>query len=175
MSNRITADHDPAVADITLSNGVTSVFLSVLLLSGSDLARDDHQVATICWLADRDDSLVGLGTVGFDVSELGWTAAGFDAQKQFLLQVVDTAVHRHRWEVLSYQPDAASLIEYLTAFRSMIAAFPADACGDGSSGASVTADVRADRAQCPRHRVLLHNRSDDDAECCLICNDEPVD
>jgi len=41
VGNIISADHDPAAGDLMMSNGLTSVFLDVLLLSGSDLARTD--------------------------------------------------------------------------------------------------------------------------------------
>jgi hypothetical protein len=61
VSNIISADHDPVAEDVVMSNGMTSVFLSVLLLSGSDLARSDHEVATVAWLAEQDQATVGLG------------------------------------------------------------------------------------------------------------------
>jgi len=77
VGNIISADHDPTAGDVTMSNGLTSAFLDVLLLSGSDLARTDSEVATVVSLAERDQSIVGLGVVGFDVSELGWTVREF--------------------------------------------------------------------------------------------------
>jgi hypothetical protein len=77
----------------------------VLLLSGSDLARTDAEVATVVSLAERDQSIVGLGIVGFDVSELGWASDRFAEHKEFLLRIVDTAMAGHRWDVLDYEPN----------------------------------------------------------------------
>ena len=37
VGNIISADHDPTAGDVTMSNGLTSAFLDVLLLSGSEL------------------------------------------------------------------------------------------------------------------------------------------
>jgi hypothetical protein len=53
VSNIISADHDAATEDVVMSNGMTSVFVSVLLLSGSDLARSDWEVATVARRARR--------------------------------------------------------------------------------------------------------------------------
>jgi hypothetical protein len=120
VSNTITADHDPAASDLVMSNGLTSVFSSVLLLNGSDLARAHWEVATVAWLAERDQSTVGLGVVGFDVSNLGWTPVRYAEQKQFLLRTVDAAMARRRWEVLSYEPNAELLLPCLAAFRDLV-------------------------------------------------------
>jgi len=53
------------VEPISMSNGLTSVFIEVLVISGSILANTDREKELIIWLAQRDQSVVGIGTVGF--------------------------------------------------------------------------------------------------------------
>jgi hypothetical protein len=154
-----------------MSNGLTSVFLDVLVLSGSDLARTDSEVATVVSLAERDQSIVGLRVVGFDVSALGWTLDGFDEHKQFLLTMVDGAIAGWRWDVLDYVPSTERVLPCLREFRGLVQGFPASACPHEplASGWS-TLGLRSDRAMCARHAVYLHNLNDDDARCCQLCN-----
>ncbi|WP_142392539.1 hypothetical protein [Mycobacterium sp. 3519A] len=108
VGNLITADHDSGAADVMMSNGLTSVFLDVLLLSGSDLARTDAEIATVVRLAEHDQSIVG-----FDVSELGWAADRFAAHKRFQLAMVDGAAAGQRWHLLDYAPNHAVFLHNL--------------------------------------------------------------
>ena len=171
VGNIISADHDPTAADVMMSNGLTSVFLDVLLLSGSDLARTDSEVATVVSLAERDQSIVGLGIVGFDVSELGWAPDRFDDHKRFLLQMVDGARAGQRWDVLDYEPSPDRLLPSLAEFRELVERFPVSACPQEPFDSPwSTLGLRSDRAKCPRHAVYLHNLNVDDARCCQLCN-----
>jgi hypothetical protein len=171
VGNIISADHDPTATEIMMSNGLTSVFLDVLLLSGSELARTDAEVATIVSLAERDQSIVGLGIVGFDVSELGWTVDRFDEHKRFLLRVIDAAIARQRWHVLDYEPNTDRLLPCLIEFRELVEAFPVSACPQEAFTAPwSTIGLRSDRAMCSRHGVYLHNLNTDEARCCQLCN-----
>ena len=171
MGNIVSADHDPNATEVMMSNGLTSVFLDVKLLSGTDLARTDTEVATVAWLAERDQSIVGLGIVGFDVFELGWAADRFAEHQQFLLRMVDGAVAGQRWHLLDYEPNRDRLLSSLAEFRELIEQFPLTACPDQPFASSwSTKGLRADRAKCPRHAVYLHNLNDDDTQCCQLCN-----
>ena len=171
VGNIISPDHDPAATEVMMSNGLTSVLLDVLLLSGSDLARTDAEVATIVSLAERDQSIVGLGIVGFDVSELGWASDRFAEHKEFLLRIVDTSMAGHRWDVLDYEPTPDRLLSCLAEFRELLERFPISACPQGPFTAPwSTVGLRSDRAKCLRHAVYLHKLNDDDARCCQLCN-----
>jgi hypothetical protein len=171
VGNIISADHDPTAADVMMSNGLTSVFLDVVLLSGSDLARTDPEVVTVVSLAERDQSIPGLGIVGFDVSELGWTPDRFAEHKQFLPRMVDGAVAGQRWDVLAYEPNIDRLLPSLAEFRELIERFPVSACPQGPfTSPWSTLGLRSNRAMCPRHAVFLHNLNVDDARCCQLCN-----
>lgn len=65
------------VEPIGMSNGLTSVFIEVLAISGSILAKTNREKEMIIWLAQRDQSVVGIGTVGFDIDEMPWTIDSF--------------------------------------------------------------------------------------------------
>jgi len=71
MGNTITlCDNcdEKVVESLSMSNGATNVFLDVLALSGSDLAVTARENEFIVWLNQRDQSVVGIGTVGFSIS-----------------------------------------------------------------------------------------------------------
>src|ERR1700753_3386193 len=112
MGNRFTAHGTSAGSDeLSLSNGGTDVFFDVLTLAGCDLAGTAWEQNLVLFFADCHR--VGVGTAGFDLSEIPWTA-DWRAERAFLLRVIDTAVGRHGWGRLSYDPPyaARSLADY---------------------------------------------------------------
>lgn len=66
------------------SNGCTDVLLTVIGLSGSKSAQANDEKNMIIWLMEKDQSAVGMGTVGFDISEMPWKKACFENQKHFM-------------------------------------------------------------------------------------------
>ncbi|MFI6517717.1 hypothetical protein ACIBF1_19325 [Spirillospora sp. NPDC050679] len=108
---------DAPHAELSMSNGAIDVFLDVLTLAGSRLARGAWEQHLVLYLADGQR--VDRGVVGFDLGDLPWTD-DCAAEKRFLLAVVDLALSGYGWERLSYHP--ARVEEDLTVFRSMVAA-----------------------------------------------------
>lgn len=138
-----------------------SVLISTLVLSGSDLAVTGWQQACITWLAEHDQAVFGVGSVDFDIDDIAWTAADFDQQQAFVLQVIDRAIEKHRWNVLGYDPPLTQAhlqtLKHLTQQyeRSFI-----DADKDWLW------KVTPDRfVKCPHHQVYQH------VQGCVICND----
>ncbi len=76
---------------LRMSNGLTSVFIEVLVISGSLLATTYREKEIIIWLAQRDQSVVGIGTVGFDIDEMPWTVDSFEREKEFVLYTISAA------------------------------------------------------------------------------------
>jgi len=109
--------------DIHMSNGLTSVFIEVLAISGSILAETDREKEIIIWLAQQDQSVVGIGTVGFDIDEMPWTTEHFDREKEFMIRAVSGAIEGLGWERLSYEPNKEMVIRCLEQFKLMIKAF----------------------------------------------------
>lgn len=163
MSNTISYDARPDIPDMHMSNGLTAVFFSVLALAASALATDDHERGIAAWFAARDQSIFGLGIVGFDVSELPWSRERLEADRAFMVRAVDAAQARTGWERLDYQPREDWLFASLDQFRGMIAAFDA---AHIAAPDTLWLGARPERfAQCVLHRTYLH------AYGCIVCND----
>ena len=53
-------------------------------MSGSKIAQSDCERNLIIWLMEKDQSIVGLGTVGFDIMEMPWKKQSFEEQRLFM-------------------------------------------------------------------------------------------
>lgn len=161
MGNIISCNALGSDAGLQLSNGGTSVLLSVLLLAASDLAATPWELACTRWLAEHDQDVFGMGMVGFDLGELACTRAGFEAERAFLLRVVDAGLARHRWEALAYEPPFVA--ESLRELRAVLERLPAElVVAEHDWAFRLPGEVSG---RCPRHQVLLHPAG------CLLCND----
>ncbi|MGW6271453.1 hypothetical protein [Streptomyces sp. NPDC055060] len=136
-----------------LSNGGTAVFIDVLMLAVSDLARSPWEYRFAALLALQDQNVMGRGVVGFGLEDIDWgpSPQQRSAAKDFVLKVLDLALTRHRWDALDYHPPYAE--SYLRQYREIVDAFdPSDArprpgrCFPGPDEGAV--------ASCVRHRVL---------------------
>lgn len=92
--NLITNERRAGSTPLQMSNGLTSIILDVLVIAGSDLATE-WEKKIVYWLALHDQSLNGIGCVGFDIEEMGWERDDFDTQKRFILAIIDSALGRH--------------------------------------------------------------------------------
>ncbi|MEU6890421.1 hypothetical protein ABZ934_01210 [Streptomyces sp. NPDC046557] len=138
---------------LNLSNSATAVLVDVLVLAVSTLARAPWHFRFAALLTLQDQGVMGRGAVGFDLADLDWGATAEEraAAKGFVLDVVDLALGRHRWEELSYEPARAE--GYLREFRSLVEGFAPDAAR--SPEWKVMPDAHeAACASCARHRVL---------------------
>jgi hypothetical protein len=161
MGNIISNDKYADTAFLKLSNGATEVLISVLLLSGSDLAQTLWEKELGCWLAEHDQSVFGRGVVGFDLDEIAWNREIFAEQKAFFLKMINTALIRHRWEALDYDPPLVA--GQLKELRNLVENYRVEFVEPGK-----TWDWRLKAeffAKCPLHQVYLHS------EGCAICND----
>ena len=110
--------------DLTLSNGGTDVVFDVLTLAGCFLAKTAWQQNLVLFFADGQR--IERGSSGFDLSDLPWTT-DWPAEKEFFVQLIDTASGRHGWDRLRYDPPRAA--EYLATYRAMLAGFTPVATG----------------------------------------------
>jgi len=165
MGNQIRNDKADKKVFLKLSNGATDVLLSVLILSGADLAVTQWEKELMVWLAAHDQSVFGSGTVGFDIDEIAWTRENFYEQQAFLLTTIDLAITRHRWNSLSYDPPFAQ--EQLKNLRIIVKNYLFEYVE-----AARLWDWRVELdsfSKCPVHKVYLHEQG------CLICHDEGLD
>lgn len=84
MGNVIYLEGQPEHTALSMSNGLTDTLISALLLSGSQLAKTDQEKRLIVWLAEKDQSAVGMGTVGFSVLDMPWDRNTFEQDRSFL-------------------------------------------------------------------------------------------
>jgi hypothetical protein len=76
-----------------MSNGCVSTFLRELCVRASETAANDWERGFAVWLAEHaDPRRWSYSATGFDVSEIAWSRAGFDAQRAFVLGVVAGAL-----------------------------------------------------------------------------------
>ncbi|WP_310832144.1 hypothetical protein [Paenibacillus pedocola] len=163
---------EKVVESLSMSNGATSVLLEVLALSGSDLAVTDREKEFIVWLNQRDQSIVGIGTVGFSISEMPWTKRDYNEAKRFLFSVIDSAINKHRWEDLDYTPNEDIVVRILNHFRLLITNFQEEFV-DESHYIEWSATDELDEyptipngfPHCSKHKILLSCHG------CLLCND----
>lgn len=170
MGNTIALDpYTPAQDCIHMSNGLTDVFFNVLVLSGSSLARSVSEKQLVVWLAEHDQSRVGLGSVGFDLLEMPWTPENFERDKAFLLQTVSAARNRLNWEKLDYHPNEETLFPCLDGFARLVSEMDASRIQPENLRAWLAQSSAADPIKrgfplCPRHQTLLSIFG------CHICN-----
>ena len=158
---RCAARHD--LAAIRMTNGLTSVFIKVLCLAASALARRDQERALAVSLAEHDQGWYGVGTVGFDVGDLPWSADTLDEDQAFLRRMVTAAQARTGWERLGYVPREEPLQSCLEQFRTLI---------EGATAGSIRRGWSNDRPEivsapwifCPIHQVYEHEHG------CVLCN-----
>lgn len=159
----------PADEWISMSNGLTSVFIDVLALSGSHLAVTDDEKRLIIWLSEKDQSKLGIGTVGFDIDEMPWNPITFEDNKKFLLNVVYQAKNRLDWEFLEYKPNETFIFSALDEFAKLLEKMriddiQKDALSEWLSAAESDDPVFCGFPKCKKHNILLAYFG------CHICN-----
>ncbi|WP_103666477.1 hypothetical protein [Pseudanabaena sp. BC1403] len=165
MSNSISYEKRPDLHSVQMNNGLTSVFISVIAIAASTLAKNDLQRKIAVWFASHDQGVFGLGLVGFDVSELPWVQDNFDEQKYFILQVIDSTTCQMGWDILDYEPHKEWVFTSLEKFRILIEAFEIqDRCKQISEVWGYVSEPKM-FILCPKHNVYEHDGG------CVLCND----
>ncbi|MBI5931884.1 MAG: hypothetical protein HY862_21420 [Chloroflexi bacterium] len=171
MGNRILLhrEHHNLEEHLKMSNGLTSVFIAVLVLSGSTLAQTKNEKELVIWLASRDQGVYGIGTVGFYISDMPWTQMGFADEKNFLLRAIEGARAKQRWDILDYSPNEEFVTFALDRFENLISLFDEQYIDEAKFHEwqdylkrYATSD---DFIMCEKHGVYLHPVG------CVICHD----
>lgn len=171
MSNTIRFNDKTSVDDwIGMSNGLTSGFIKILVLSGSAIAETETEKQMIVWLAEKNQSAVGIGTVGFDVVEMPWDKADFPSLKAFMLRAADEALSKKDWDKLGYTPNDSFVMPCLEKFRQYIermteADIREEARSEWLERSESDDPVKCGFPRCKKHGTLLSLYG------CNICND----
>ncbi len=170
MSNVIRLNDDSSKDDwLSMNNGTMDVFIDMLIVCGSALAKTDAEKKMIVWLAEKDQSIVGLGTVGFDIVEMPWTESNFDVEKMFMIKVVQVAESGYDWSKLGYSPNESIVIPFLKHFSELVEQMTVDKINEKEQEEWLEScdkddPVKCGFPRCEKHGILL--------SCfgCKICN-----
>lgn len=105
---------------LKMSNGATAVFITIIGLSGSRLAKTESEKKMIVWLNQHDQSCCGLGNVGFDLTEMPWRQGEFAQLKDFLHRAIEGAAQENGWATLGYDPNKELLLPRLDTMKQML-------------------------------------------------------
>jgi hypothetical protein len=147
---------------LCMSNGLTAVFIQVICLAGSDTANNNHEKDLMIWFAKRDPFLVGMGFEGFDLQQIIWEKGAFQAQKEFLLKVIESAKQKTNWEKLDYSPKEDWVLDALSDFIGIMLPFEAKDIDESMQFEII--NFKAKYKKCTVHGIYLH------AGGCVICN-----
>lgn len=161
VAHDIRSDFSP----ISMSNGLAAVFISVLSIAASLLAKNDREKEIAVWLASHDQGAFGLGVVNFDVSDCPWDEATFDQDKAFLLSVIRAAGLRHGWSKLDYNPREDWVKRCLSEFEELVQRFGVEHVVPPVEQVWYFGEKPAKFELCAIHGVYLHSHG------CILCND----
>lgn len=156
---------------LSMSNGLTDWFISALVFSGSQLAKEEQEKRLIVWLAERDQSAVGAGTVGFSISDMPWNRETFSKDQLFLLTVIEHAKTEQGWGQLGALCPKHLLLPQLDQFAVLISQFQCfdiqpSSFDEWLTQATEQDPVRCGFPLCPIHHTLLTIFG------CQVCNHE---
>ncbi len=168
---RLHKEHNNIDEWLGMSNEGTSVFIAILVLSGSRIANSEREKELVVWLAEHDQAVVGRGTVGFDISEMPWTKDHFIQEKEFILKVIDGALSKLGWNVLNYEPNEEVIHHYLNKFKALILDFDEKYIDESSYTEWIEliddemCGIPNGFPKCPIHDTYLHFGG------CVVCHD----
>ena len=153
------------------SNGCLDVLLAVIGLSGSRIAQSDDERNLIVWLMEKDQSIVGLGTVGFDIIEMPWKKLCFEGQKLFMLQVLDGVKEKIGWETLDYKPNEEIIFDRISTLHDMFRLIQIEDINEDLTvqwleDPDICELIRGGYPKCKKHGIYMSIWG------CLACNDK---
>lgn len=149
--------------DIKMSNGLTSVLINVLGLSGSIIAESDDEIKIILWIMEANiQSIFGIGTVGFDIGDIPWNRVKFNEEKEFILKTIDGAKNKIGWETLGYKPNETMLMPVLDKLQNMIYEFEVDQIKSNSARYEIEIPVQL--RKCNIHNTFITKYG---CQCCI--------
>lgn len=174
MGNVISFNSTVSDDSLSMSNGLTDVLIDYLLISGSELAVSESEKRMIVFLAEKQQTVIGIGNVDFDITEMPWQAFSFEADKAFLLKVIDYAhslsFQKNIWDKLGYEPNREHIDYALNGFETLIKRMTVNDIDENNlqewlSDSKQDDPVHCGYPKCHKHGVIM--------SCwgCKLCND----
>ena len=170
MSNIISFNGKVTPGDdsLVMSNGGTDMFINILALSGAAIAQTESEKRLMVYLSEKDQ-IVGRGCVGFAITEMPWDKETFEADKSFVIKVINGARNKIGWEKLDYSPNEEFVLHYLDTFENLINRMTVDDIREEPleswlASAEASDPVHCEFPRCKKHNIFL--------TCfgCQICN-----
>ncbi len=154
-----------------MSNSLTHSIYMTMMVEGAKIARTRWEKEFLIWLADHNQSVIGLGIVGFDVCELGWIKEDFVAQKQFLLQLLKNAQANKTYAQHPIYLKEEFGETKITAIHSILEPLQVEDVSEHPR--MYYSPQKADKVeQCPIHEVYMNNLDEEQKYRCLLCEAE---
>ncbi len=155
------------VQTLALSNQQTDALLMPLVLAGTAIAANDWQKALITYLAWKDQSVFGIGTVGFAINDMPWTVENLEEEKRFMLEVAGAVKMKSGWKRLGFefsQGNLQQLFSNVDKFASMVEALEAKDISQGQEVQERRQSSSINHGLCDQHGTFKHEYG------CLICH-----
>ncbi len=176
LGNIITFNTEEYVEDdsLSMSNGLTDVLIDYLLISGSELADSESEKRMIAFLSEKQQWIIGIGTVGFEIIEMPWHRESFETDKLFLLTVIEYAreltLQESVWDKLGYAPNKENIDYALNGFNALINRMTVNDIDDNNlqewlSDREKDDPVYCGCPKCPKHGLLMSFFG------CKLCNE----
>lgn len=157
--------------EVAMSNGLTAVVITTFGLSAVSVAKTDTQKSLAVFILEKDQSYVGLGAVGFSLSEMPWKLETFIQDKKFFLQVLVGIKQEVGWQTLNYEPSKELLFPIIDQLIGLVGELTKDQIDEEAAVEWLAAAEEDDPVvngfpMCEKHRLLLSLFG------CHACNDE---
>lgn len=171
MGNIISFDGNVSFNDdsLVMSNSSTDVFVNIIALSGSEIAVTENQKRLIVFISEKDQRVIGGGTVSFDITDMPWNKDTFDEDKKFMLKVIKGARNKKGWKRLDYIPNEKMVSLYLDSFEDLIKRMTVDDIRENALKEWISAAKKDDPVLCGFPKCSKHNTF---LTCfgCQVCN-----
>lgn len=121
MANIIELNYtSPKFDGFSISNGAMDVFICTFGLSGSVLAKTNLEKRFIVWVLEKNQALIGYGTILFCISDMPWDFNFFIENKKVVLCVLEGMRKKTGWEKLNYTPNEDILFSFIEKFENLV-------------------------------------------------------
>lgn len=169
MSNIIRLNNNSKKDDVlTISNSLSSILIDVICFSGSELAKKDDEKIFIVWFAEKNQYVVGEGTIGFDIVEMPWSINKFEKEKEFMIRVINSSLEKKVWEKFEYSVNENMIVEVLNKFKKLVNKMNKELISENEriewiDSAEIDDPINCNFPKCKKHNILLSVHG------CIMC------
>lgn len=152
-----------------MSNGATDVLFHSILLAGTNLVRTKWDKKFLIWISEKDQSLIGSGIVGLDITKIGWTKEEFIEQKKFILDTLTSALNDKIWNDLPYNPSEEIIMNVLSGTLNLFSNLSEEHISSEKPYWYCEPDINDLDQVCEIHGIYMNRLSLNQRENCQLC------